>query len=42
MGNQSIKFKEAVLKKRPSFFSIFNAHKRAALEIIEMLKRRWG
>ncbi len=41
MGNQSLKFKEAVLKKRPSFFSIFNAHKRAANEIIEMLKRRW-
>ena len=41
MGNQSLKFKEVVLKKKPSFFATFNKHMKAAKGIIQILEKRW-
>lgn len=41
MGNQSLKFKEAVLKKKPSFFATFNKHMKSAKGIIQILEKRW-
>src|SRR5574343_560942 len=34
MGNQSLKFREVVLKKKPSFFATFNKHMKSAKGII--------
>jgi hypothetical protein len=41
MGNQSLKFREIVLKKKPSFFATFNKHGKAAKGIIQILEKRW-
>lgn len=41
MGNQSLKFRDVVLKKKPSFFATFNKHNKAAKGIIQILEKRW-
>ena len=41
MGNQSLKFRDVVLKKKPSFFATFNKHMKAAKGIIQILEKRW-
>lgn len=41
-GMKSILFKEAVLKKKPGLGAMFNQHKKACKEIIELLERRWA
>jgi hypothetical protein len=41
MGNQSLKFREVVLKKKPSFFATFNKHMKSAKGIIQILEKRW-
>ncbi len=41
MGNQSLKFKEAVLKRKPGFFATFNSHMKNAKGIIKILEKRW-
>lgn len=42
MGNQSLKFKEMVLKRKPSFFATFNTHMKSAKGIIQILEKRWA
>lgn len=41
-GAQSIRFKEAILKRRPGWFTVINPHKKNCREIIIMLERRWS
>ncbi|MFG1505864.1 hypothetical protein [Halobacteriovorax sp. ZH5_bin.2] len=41
LGSQSIYFKKAVLEAKPGFFARFNQHKKACVEIIELLEHRW-
>ena len=42
LGNQSLKLREAVLKIKPSWGSLFNQHKKASKQIIELLEKRWA
>lgn len=40
-GAQSIRFREEILKHKPSFLAFLNTHKKNAKEIIELLEKRW-
>ena len=42
LGNQSLKLREAVLKIKPSWGSLFNQHKKASKPIIELFEKRWA
>lgn len=42
LGNQSIKLREEVLTIKPTWGALFNSHKRASKQIIEMLEKRWA
>ena len=42
LGNQSLKLRETVLKIKPSWGSLFNQHKKASKQIIELLEKRWA
>lgn len=41
-GAQSIRFKEAILKRKPGWLTVMNPHKKNCREIIIMLERRWS
>ena len=41
LGSQSIILKNDVLNAKPGFMAIFNEHKKAAKQIIELLEKRW-
>lgn len=41
LGNQSIILKESVLKAKPGMSALFNNHKKAAKQIVELLEKRW-
>ncbi len=41
LGSQAIYFKGDLQKAKPGFFARFNNHKKACVEIIELLERRW-
>lgn len=41
LGSQSIILKEDVLASKPGFMAIFNEHKKAAKQIIELLEKKW-
>lgn len=41
-GPQSIRFKEAILKRKPGWFLVFNEHKKNCRELIMMFERRWS
>lgn len=41
LGSQSIILKEDVLKNKPGIGAIFNQHKKASKQIIELLEKRW-
>lgn len=41
-GPQSIRFKEAILKRKPGRFAVFNEHKKNCRELIMMFERRWS
>ena len=42
LGNQSLKLREAVHKIKPNWGSIFNQHKKASKQIIDLLEKRWA
>jgi hypothetical protein len=42
LGNQSIKLREEVLTIKPTWGVLFNGHKKASRQIIEMLEKRWA
>lgn len=42
MGMKSIMFKKLILKNKPGLGSLFNQHKKACRDIIELLERRWA
>jgi methionine synthase II (cobalamin-independent) len=42
MGMKSILFKKVILKNKPGLGSLFNQHKKACKDIIELLERRWA
>jgi hypothetical protein len=42
LGNQSIKLREEVLTIKPRWGVLFNNHKKASRQIIEMLEKRWA
>ena len=42
LGNQSLKLREAVLKIKPTWGSLFNQHKKTSKQIIELLEKRWA
>ncbi len=41
-GMKSILFKGSILKLKPGMGSLFNQHKKASKEIIELLEKRWA
>jgi hypothetical protein len=41
LGSQSIILKEDVLAAKPGFMAIFNEHKKATKQIIELLEKKW-
>jgi len=41
-GMKSIFFKGSILKLKPGMGSLFNQHKKASKEIIELLEKRWA
>lgn len=42
MGSQGIYFKSIIKEVKPSMMAVFNKHKKAAKQIIEMLEKRWN
>jgi len=41
LGSQAIFLKEDVIAAKPGFMAIFNEHKKAAKQIIELLEKKW-
>lgn len=41
LGGQAIILKSDVLAAKPGFMAVFNEHKKAAKQIIELLERKW-
>jgi hypothetical protein len=42
LGRQSLGLREDILKRKPGILAIFNKHKVASRQIIELLERRWA
>ena len=41
LGAMSIRLRPKILEQRPSLLAIFNTHKKASRQIIQMLEKRW-
>lgn len=42
MGSQGIYFKATMKEVKPNMLAVFNKHKKASKQIIEMLEKRWN
>lgn len=42
LGSQAIFLKDDIMKARPGILSIFDKHKKASKQIIDMLEKRWA
>lgn len=42
LGSQAIFLKDDIMKSRPGILAIFDKHKKASKQIIEMLEKRWA
>ncbi len=42
LGSQAIFLKDDIIKSKPGILSLFDKHKKASKQIIEMLEKRWS
>ena len=42
LGSQALFLKDDIIKSRPGILAIFDKHKKASKQIIEMLEKRWA